>query len=307
MTPSNVSLPITMIGGPLGAGKTTLINSILDGAVGTRIAVLVNDVGSVGIDAALIASVTDGVIELSNGCVCCSISEGLGPALDQVRARADRIDAVVLELSGVAKPRVVPWAATSGFSLASILVCVDVERIEQQRHDRWMSDTITDQLAAADLFVLTKTDLVEPARLASVTDDLTNAHPDTPILQAPDTGLAELLIDRERPAHLRSTTAVEDEPVQWSVASVRTPDPLVADRLASALRDLDQRVIRIKGLMPDSEGRTLLVQGVGSRRTVEVQDLEPRPEPGLVAIAAPTLPAAELKGLLEALVARTTA
>ncbi len=102
----------------LGSGKTTLVNRVLAAPGTGRLAVLVNDVGSVAVDATLIRQATDQVIELSNGCVCCSFAQGLGPALESIRGWEVPPDGVLLELSGVADPaRVVHWAQGTGFRL----------------------------------------------------------------------------------------------------------------------------------------------------------------------------------------------
>ena len=98
------SLPFTVIGGYLGAGKTTLLNHLLTNARGLRVAVLVNDFGSVNIDVDLIRSHDGDTINLANGCMCCSLVGGFAQAIGQVRNRAESFDHVVIEASGVADP-----------------------------------------------------------------------------------------------------------------------------------------------------------------------------------------------------------
>ena len=97
-------IPVTLIGGYLGVGKTTLLNNLLRGETGRRLAVLVNDFGSVNIDAELIAEQAGGVVSLANGCICCSIGDDLGFALLEVAELVPAPDHIVIEASGVAEP-----------------------------------------------------------------------------------------------------------------------------------------------------------------------------------------------------------
>ena len=107
MTKSEASIdtiPVTILTGFLGAGKTTLLNRILNGDHGLRIAVLVNDFGSVNIDAELVVGVQDDVISLANGCVCCEVRDDLVETVTAIAARPERPECVLLEASGVADP-----------------------------------------------------------------------------------------------------------------------------------------------------------------------------------------------------------
>ena len=97
-------IPVTVIGGFLGAGKTTLVNHILSGDHGLKVAVMVNDFGAINIDAALIASTEGGLFSLSNGCVCCGLNQGLVEQIEALLAARMDIDHIVIEASGVADP-----------------------------------------------------------------------------------------------------------------------------------------------------------------------------------------------------------
>ena len=291
-------VPITLLGGVLGSGKTTLLNRLLAEAGGRRLVVLVNDVGDIAVDAALIASATDDVIELTNGCVCCSMTDGLGMALEDLRRLDDPPDQIVVELSGVAEPaRVAPWASTAGFRLDGVVICVDTERIERQLTDRWMADTVQAQLAAADLVVFTKTD-----RSASVPD--LGRHTSAPTLDGREL-LLDALLAVERPeGHPALHTSTAAEPVAWSVASVDIWHPVDVESLRRSLSKLSPEVIRVKGFVDDGAGDTWIVQGVGSRRTVVrvVDGLEiEQSSLGLVGIASPDLAIADLENALHTL------
>lgn len=158
--PATVRVPFTLLGGYLGAGKTTLLNRLLTAGQGRRIVVLVNDVGAVNVDAALVASHDGTTLALTNGCVCCGLGDDLAATLEQVRSMSPPPDHVVMELSGVGEPaRLAPWANTTGFRLDGIVVLVDAEQIVELVERRYVGDTIRAQLGAADVVLLTKTDL----------------------------------------------------------------------------------------------------------------------------------------------------
>ncbi|MGI9596554.1 MAG: CobW family GTP-binding protein, partial [Acidimicrobiales bacterium] len=177
-------VPVTLLGGYLGSGKTTVINELL-ARTDRPIAVLVNDVGEVNVDASLISRRHGDTIELTDGCVCCSLNHGLAEAFDQLRRRAEPPDHVVLELSGVADPRpVLPWTQSAGFRLDGVIVLVDADQFVERLEDPSVGATVDGQLGAADLFLMTKTDLAEPAATARTRARLAELHPDIPILSS---------------------------------------------------------------------------------------------------------------------------
>ncbi len=289
-------VPVTLIGGVLGAGKTTLLNRLLAEADGRRLVVLVNDVGDIAVDAALIASATDDVIELTNGCICCSMTDGLGAALEELRQLGDPPDQIIVELSGVAEPaRVAPWASTSGFRLEAIVVCVDAERIDRQVTDRWLSDTVKAQLRAADLIVLTKTDLVDAQpRLDSYTS-------------ATVVDAKELPLDTLLAFHRGADTSIDPGAAvaaAWVVSSVLLPAPIEPEHVRTQLARLPRHIIRLKGFVGDHTGGCWLVQGVGERRSLSPVSSEIAGDPrhwGIVAIATPAMTLTDLDAALEAL------
>jgi G3E family GTPase len=155
-------LPITIIAGYLGAGKTTLINACLRTRGERRIAVLVNDFGEVNVDAALIKGQSDTLLELAGGCVCCSIGSDLMQALSNLAAlHTERhFDHVLLETSGVALPLPISQSIRllPQYRVANIIALADVGAIEGQLNDRYVADTVQRQLQQAHMIILSKGD-----------------------------------------------------------------------------------------------------------------------------------------------------
>ena len=157
-----VRLPLTIVGGFLGAGKTTLIQRLLRQAGGRRIAVLVNDFGKLNIDARLIAQAGADTIELTNGCVCCSIGDDLNGALIQLEARASEFDHVVIEASGVSDPWKIAQIGllNAGYRLDGVVVVVDASTVLELLDNPRYDDTLLRQCRHADLLLLNQIDLV---------------------------------------------------------------------------------------------------------------------------------------------------
>ncbi|WP_321795716.1 GTP-binding protein [Caballeronia sp. J97] len=155
-------IPLAVIGGYLGAGKTTMINALLTNTDGRRVTVLVNDFGSINIDAALIRARSDDVIGLENGCVCCSIGGKLMETLIEISARDVRPDLLVIEASGVSDPLRIAQVGLldRAYRLQGIVVAVDAQRIEETLADAYIGDTARLQIEGATSIVLTKTDLL---------------------------------------------------------------------------------------------------------------------------------------------------
>ena len=165
-------MPITIITGFLGSGKTTLLNHILSHNQDWKVAVLVNEFGDINIDSQLLVSIDENMVELSNGCICCTINDGLVDAVYRVLERSDRIDYMVIETTGVADPLpiMLTFLGTELRDLTrldSVITVVDAEAFTSEHFE---SEAALRQITYADITVLNKTDLASPEQLEKLTD-----------------------------------------------------------------------------------------------------------------------------------------
>lgn len=162
-------LPVTIITGFLGSGKTTLLNHILSNQQGLKTAVLVNEFGEIGIDNELIISADEGnnMVELSNGCICCTINEGLVEAVTKILAREEKVERLIIETTGVADPLpvILTFVGTDfrDFThLDAVITIVDAETFTPQHFE---SEVALKQIAYGDILLLNKVDLVNKEQL----------------------------------------------------------------------------------------------------------------------------------------------
>jgi G3E family GTPase len=260
-------LPITVIGGFLGAGKTTLLNRLLQEAGGRRFAVLVNDFGAIDIDSRLVAEHGGDTISLSNGCVCCSIGDSLVLALVGLLQRADTIDHIVVEASGVADPERIAELAGIEPMLErdGVIVLADAASVRTQAADRHVGDTVQRQLVAADLLVLNKTDLVSADDLAATTAWLGTQSPGVRVLPAVRAEVPIAALFGLPPAGARTAAGTHETPFRrWFFT---TRQPVARTALLEALMTLPPSVIRAKGILrlADTPERKTIVHMVGRR------------------------------------------
>ena len=271
-------VPVTVVAGYLGAGKTTMINELLAHNHGRRLAVLVNDFGAVNIDAALIAGHDGQTISLKNGCVCCSIADELGDALDRVLALDPAADQIVIEASGVADPANVAAYGQGwpGCRLDAVVVLADAETVQARSRDQFVGELVVRQLRRADIVMATKCDLVTEAGLAAVMDWLTETAAGAPILTRRAGQLEpELLLETAqptaRPGRQRSHAGNGPGEPAFDSAVVEVDGTLDRDRVEAALQDWPDSVLRVKGILRfnGAAGGLHIVQRVGRRWSIE--------------------------------------
>lgn len=308
-------IPLTVVGGFLGAGKTSLLNHVLTGSP-RRAAVLVNDFGPVDIDAGLIADRADNVIRLANGCVCCSMAGGLDDALARVLALDPLPQWVVIEASGVSDPGRIAQVGMADplLQLEGVVVLADAGAIREVAADPLLADTVQRQLRSADLLVLNKTDLAAPADLDAVEAWLRDASAGAPVVRAregrvdlrqlsgEDVTMGSGPPDRRGhvcnagcnhggdhgSGHARLPDPLADPVHPFLGWLWRAPALLEADALAACLKQLPRHVLRAKGWVRTDRHGWVLVQFAGRRVRFDTQASVPdalEPEaPALVVI-----------------------
>ena len=287
-------VPVTVIGGYLGAGKTTLLNHILRTSA-ERIVVLVNDFGSINIDAELISSSDEDTITLANGCICCSLVDGLGMALSRVRAMHPRPARLVIEASGVADPAsIAAYTHDGGLRLDGVVTVIDAETIRARTKDRFVGDTVLRQITGADILLVTKTDLIDNDTLAGLRSWLTGIAGNRPVIEAVH-GAAPLTVllgsgSSEAPVlgrEVAGAAMANDVFETWSFTSDLTLD---GDVLRSVVASWPDVVVRVKGIVraisgTDETERRVVVHRVGARTTLTDEGLWKSGPSQLVAIA----------------------
>ena len=267
-------VPILLVAGFLGAGKTTVVNHLLAHAEGRRIAAVVNDFGAVNIDAELITGATDGVVSLSNGCICCSLEGDLLRTLAALLRRDPRPEFIVIETSGVADPADIVrnlmdpliWREAP---LETVLCVVDATAPAATLNDALLRS----QLRAADIVALSKVDLVDAAARAQIRDAVRAVRPAAVLVDAVHGEVpTELLFPADpervpvtREPGRRGPAADRFETLSWTSES-----PLSLPRLQAAIGRLAPKLARAKGLFETLEqpGRLTVFQFAGGRATL---------------------------------------
>ena len=288
-------VPITLLTGFLGSGKTTMLNRILNGPHGLRIGVLVNDFGAINIDAELVDGIEENTISLTNGCVCCEIRDDLVTSLEQLLTREESVDYVILEASGVADPEGIVMTLLDQryeklLRLDSITCIVDAEAIFADGDNEALNMLKLRQIGFADLVVLNKVDLVSPEHIEVIEEWVDHHIHRIRIIEAVccEVPLEILLaIGRFDPAHtiLNSTKSdgLRFEPLQahqnahqiFDTWSYESDKPFSIESLREMVRkNLPATIYRCKGIVYSSESpeKRFALQAVGRR--VEIMELD---------------------------------
>jgi len=293
-------IKFTVLGGYLGAGKTTLVNQILrhnNASTGEvkRIALLINDFGDINIDAQLIESQSDTQINLANGCVCCTLTDGFSSALDTLMALDPQPDHIIVEASGVADVNnLSQYGNGIDMRLAGIVVVADAESVREKAVDKYVSRTIQRQLKAADLILLNKVDVLtkeETQLLMTWLIDLSEGAPVVPCEKC-DVPLEMVLGIQVAPEDRRSAESYRHEHYEhehyehehYSSWSYTFEKPITPRALNEFADNLGPEVLRCKGLFSDKAGGSLELQTVGKRKEITVSQLNVRSCSQVVAI-----------------------
>ena len=299
-------VPCTVVTGFLGAGKTTLIRSLIENTKGKRLALIVNEFGDVGVDGEILRSCgidscpEENIVELANGCICCTVADDFVPALDQILARTPKVDHIIIETSGLALPKPLvqafQWptvkgrvtvdgvvAVVDGAARADGKVASDLDALAEQRaaddtldHDDPVEEVFDDQVACADLIILSKNDLIDAAGAARANAALDHARPGVKVVPSANGNVdASLLLGlglaveddiENRKSHHDGMGDHEHDDFDSFVVeipAIANPDEL-AKRVAAAAEE--ENVLRVKGFVEvGGKPMRLLVQAVGPR------------------------------------------
>jgi cobalamin biosynthesis protein CobW len=304
-------IPVTVVTGFLGSGKTTLLRHLLQNNQGRRIAVVVNEFGEIGIDGELLRScqvcddeedAVNNIVELTNGCLCCTVQEEFLPTMQELLKRREKIDCLLIETSGLALPKPLVQAfrwpeIRTGATVDGVVTVVDceavaagtfasnLEALEAQRqadpnleHETPIEELFEDQLACADLVLLTKVDLVDAETQSKVQEWLRQQLPQSvkivtcrdgeinPDLLLGFNAAVEDNLD-SRPSH-HDTEEEHDHADEINSVHLLLDEAFEPKALTVKLQQLmqEQEIYRIKGFVnvPDKPMR-MVVQGVGNR------------------------------------------
>lgn len=253
-------VPVTLIAGYLGAGKTTWLNARIETGLPAGALILVNDFGTINIDAELIAYRDDRVLRLTNGCICCSLSESLAVQLADIARWEKRPSAVFIETSGVAEPaRIADLIRVSrAFTLEEIVCLVDGESLQARLADARVAALVEGQIAAADRVIVNRLEQASPETSAWVTDTVARLNPAVSRRHGD-----EAVTESTTPGPSFTPAApVEGRGPAWARFSIRFTHPVDRRRLEAILDRYRDVLVRAKGMLLEND-RCMVFQWSG--------------------------------------------
>ena len=282
-----MGIPLTLISGYLGTGKTTLINNLLR-TTKKKIALLVNDFGDVNIDESLIEARTESVLSIAGGCVCCSYGNELIETLESMNSNEILPDHIVLEASGIALPsKIIQTISLMDFlSFHGTVLLTDASRLRSQLNDLYISDTISLQIEQHDLLVLNKTDLLKEDELLNCIETLSKHFEIRKFLKTVNAHIEEkdMLLDFAPSEKVKSDKKKleKKQPHEFISSTIKPSGTINADTLSTLLRVPIYNIERAKGFFNDNKGELCKIQYDGL--TLEIKKAENEKDPVFVVI-----------------------
>ena len=282
-----MGIPLTLISGYLGTGKTTLINNLLR-TTKKKIALLVNDFGDVNIDESLIEARTESVMSIAGGCVCCSYGNELIETLESMSSSEFLPDHIVLEASGIALPsKIIQTISLMDFlSFHGTVLLTDASRLTSQLNDVYISDTISLQIEQHDLLVLNKTDLLSEDELSDCIDTVSKRFEIRKFLKTVNAHIEEkdMLLDFD-PSERDKSDKIKLEKKQehgFISSTIKPTGTINTDALSMLLQDPIYNIERAKGFFKNKKGEACTIQYDGL--TLEIKKTENEKDPVFVVI-----------------------
>jgi cobalamin biosynthesis protein CobW len=300
-------IPVTIITGFLGSGKTTLIRHLMRHPAGKRLAILVNEFGTLGVDGDILKSCADencpaeNIVELANGCICCTVADDFIPTIEALMALPQRPDHILIETSGLALPKPLlkafDWPAIrSRITVDGVITLADAEAVAAGRfapdvdavaaqraadesidHETPLSEVFEDQVSCADIVLLSKADLAGDAGLAAARSIIAAEAPRSVPMLAMTDGIIDprvilglnMAAENDlaaRPSHHDGDDDHEHD--DFDSVAISLPETVDPDALTEAIRRLarEQNILRVKGYIAvKGKPMRLLIQAVGER------------------------------------------
>ena len=290
------ALPVNVLCGYLGSGKTTQLNALLASAT-RRIAVMVNDFGSVQIDADLIAGASGDIIRLTNGCVCCSMDGDLFRGFERIFALRDQIDRLVIEASGIAEPQRLTSLARAEPDLdcQRVVTMVCAQSFNERLADPATARVVDAQVSGADAIILSRLDVADAKRAAATRRVVSALNPSAAIWVTLD---EDVLAGPHRPSPVRPVRAAHFE--RFGSVVVELPGHVDRQAFETIFQSAHSHLHRAKGFVSfEDDTRTHVFQYAAGALRIEPH---PRREHGVAVLIGPHQGAEMMREPLEALV-----